>query len=131
MLLDTSGLLSLSDKTDTFHGESARLYQDARRRVTHDYVLAEFIPLAQVRGVPRRGVLDYVSDLLHDASVEIYWLDEQAYRSALTFLWIIPDKSYSLCDAASFLLMRKLGITEALTTDRHFEQEGLVRLLKR
>ncbi len=40
------------------------------------------------------------------------------------------DKTYSLCDAVSFVLMRLEGITEALTTDHHFEQEGFVRLLK-
>jgi uncharacterized protein len=39
-------------------------------------------------------------------------------------------KNYSLCDAISFLQMQARGITEALTTDRHFEQEGLIRLLK-
>jgi hypothetical protein len=27
--------------------------------------------------------------------------------------------------------MHERGVTEALTTDRHFEQEGLVRLLKK
>jgi len=40
------------------------------------------------------------------------------------------DKTYSLCDAVSFVLMRERELTEALTTDRHFEQEGFVRLLK-
>ncbi|MEM9809150.1 MAG: nucleic acid-binding protein, partial [Cyanobacteria bacterium P01_D01_bin.56] len=39
------------------------------------------------------------------------------------------DKTYSLCDAVSFVLMCQRGITDALTTDRHFEQEGFVRLL--
>lgn len=39
------------------------------------------------------------------------------------------DKTYSLCDAVSFVLMRQRGMTGALTTDRHFEQEGFVRLL--
>jgi predicted nucleic acid-binding protein len=36
---------------------------------------------------------------------------------------------YSLCDAVSFVLTRERGIREALTTDRHFEQEGTVRSL--
>jgi predicted nucleic acid-binding protein len=39
------------------------------------------------------------------------------------------DKDYSLCDAVSFLLMRARGLTDALTTDKHFEQEGFRRLL--
>jgi predicted nucleic acid-binding protein len=39
------------------------------------------------------------------------------------------DKEYSLWDAVSFVLMRERQLAEALTTDRHFEQEGLIRLL--
>ena len=40
------------------------------------------------------------------------------------------DKSYSLCDAVSFILMGERQMTNALTTDKHFEQENFVRLLK-
>ena len=39
------------------------------------------------------------------------------------------DKSYSLCDAVSFILMRDRGILDALTTDQHFVQEGFHKLL--
>jgi predicted nucleic acid-binding protein len=33
-------------------------------------------------------------------------------------------------DAVSFVLMRKRGIQEALSTDHHFEQAGFSTLLK-
>ena len=39
------------------------------------------------------------------------------------------DKSYSLCDAVSFVLMHQRKLVDALTTDRHFEQEGFRKLL--
>jgi len=41
-----------------------------------------------------------------------------------------PDKTWSLVDCASFVVMQKRGITEALTSDVHFEQAGFIRLLK-
>jgi predicted nucleic acid-binding protein len=57
------------------------------------------------------------------------WVDETLHRDALAFLQTRPDKSYSLCDAVSFLVMRDSNIREALTTDKHFVQEGFVKLL--
>jgi predicted nucleic acid-binding protein len=47
----------------------------------------------------------------------------------MRLLWERLDKGYSLCDAVSFLIMRQTGETDALTRDRHFEQEGFRRLL--
>ena len=41
-----------------------------------------------------------------------------------------PDKSWTLTDCASFVVMHREGIREALTGDRHFEQAGFVALLK-
>ena len=35
-----------------------------------------------------------------------------------------PDKEYSLTDCISMQTMRDEGITDILTADRHFEQEG-------
>ncbi len=36
----------------------------------------------------------------------------------------MPDKGYSLTDCVSMQTMRQGGLTQALTNDRHFEQEG-------
>lgn len=53
---------------------------------------------------------------LHNRSIKLY-----ASR---------PDKQWSLTDCISFEVMRREGITEALTGDHHFEQAGFVALLK-
>jgi predicted nucleic acid-binding protein len=41
-----------------------------------------------------------------------------------------PDKTWTLTDCASFLAMQQRCLTEALTSDHHFEQAGFVRLLQ-
>jgi hypothetical protein len=40
------------------------------------------------------------------------------------------DKEWSLADCIAFVVMKDEGITDALTTDRHFEQAGFKVLLK-
>ena len=62
--------------------------------------------------------------------VEVVWVDEALHRRAQAYLERRLDKRYSLCDAISFLLMQEYGIAQALTTDHHFEQAGLQRLLR-
>jgi predicted nucleic acid-binding protein len=61
--------------------------------------------------------------------LEVVWVGEKLHTAATRLLRRRPDKAYSLCDAVSFVLMRERSITEALTTDHHFEQEGFIRLL--
>ena len=129
MLLDTSGLLCLLHRAEPFHEDAVAAYQRARTRLTHSYVLAEFIALAQVRGLPRTTTLTFMLDLLEHPDIETIWVDESLHRAALGLLMERPDKTYSLCDAVSFVLMRQRNRVEALTTDRHFEQEGFRRLL--
>lgn len=40
-----------------------------------------------------------------------------------------PDKSYSLTDCISMVTMRQHGISEVLTRDTHFMQEGFTPLI--
>lgn len=129
MLLDTSGLMCLFDKRDRRHEAAKMLYLNAQRRLTHNYVLAEFVALAAARRAPRDRALGFLMALTANPLIEIVWVDERAHRAALEFLSQRLDKSWSLCDAASFLLMQPRNETEALTTDHHFEQAGFVRLL--
>ncbi|MCS6863308.1 MAG: PIN domain-containing protein [Abditibacteriales bacterium] len=130
MLLDTSGLLCYHHSGEPQHSDAVAFFDATPAKLTHSYVLAEFVALAHARGLPRQAALTFAADLLDHPDVEVIWVDENLHRSALALLQARLDKTYSLCDAVSFVLMRQEGITDALTTDRHFEQEGFVRLLK-
>lgn len=131
MLVDTSGFFSLYDESDFFHAQAILTYDAAAKRLTTSYVLAEYTALAHIRGVPRREIIKFSNLILDDRSIEIIWIDENLHRQAVVLMAERADKNYSLCDAASFVVMRIRGITDALTTDKHFFQEGFIRLLEK
>jgi predicted nucleic acid-binding protein len=130
MLLDTSGLYCYLDADDAVHLNAVSLLNSSGRRVTHNYVLAELVALCNARRVNRRLALEFVYGLVNDPEIEVVWITQDEHRTAMKFLLARQDKSYSLCDAVSFQVMRQRGMTDALTTDRHFEQEGFIPLLR-
>ena len=130
MLIDTSGFLCFLDKRDFRHQRAAEYFMSARSRPTHNYVLAELVALAESRNYSREITLNFLSDILEDSETEIIWATENLTERAINFLRKRKDKEWSLCDAVSFLLMKEHGISEALTTDHHFEQAGYVQLLE-
>lgn len=85
--------------------------------------------LANARRLPRVAALTFIVDLVENSDIQTVWAHEALYREAMALLLAREDKTYSLCDAVSFVLMRQRRLTEALTTDRHFGQEGFQRLL--
>ena len=129
MLLDTSGLLCYLDAAEIRHLEAVTLFEAETLKITHNYVLVEFVALAHARRYPRHIALSFVADIATHPDIEVVWVDEARHAAALAMLRAQLDKSYSLCDAISFLLMRERAVREALTTDRHFEQAGFRRLL--
>jgi predicted nucleic acid-binding protein len=118
------------DRRDFRHQDALEFYNAAPTRLTHNYVVVEFIALAQARNAPRAEALTFVADLFDDSEVEVVWIDERFHQNALALLHERLDKTWSLCDAVSFLLMQQHSLTEALTTDHHFEQAGFAKLLK-
>ena len=129
MFLDTSGLLCLHNKAEPQHLLAKKLFQQPRKKVTTSYVLAELVTLPFVRGIARTRTLVFVRQLIQSGTTAVVWVDEALHLHAMDLLEKRTDKEYSLCDAASFVLMREQQVAEALSTDHHFEQEGFIRLL--
>lgn len=130
LFLDTSGLMCLLDENDFRHAQANEHFKKARFLLTTNHVLAEFVPLAHVRKLNRENALDFLKALILLPRLELVWIDEDYHNRAMELLENRLDKTYSLCDAVSFVLMSERRMTNALTNDKRFEQENFVRLLE-
>ena len=129
LMIDTAGFYSLLDSSDHWNEQAVQELRVGRRRFTHNYVLSELVSLAWSRKKNPWKFIDFAKGLLTTNEVEILWVDRQIHIEAHQLLDTRRDKQFSHCDAISFVLMKRMGITDALTTDKHFEQEGFTRLL--
>jgi predicted nucleic acid-binding protein len=129
MFLDTSGLLALILAREPLHQKACDEYARASTRVTHGFVLAELVALTNARGVPSGPVLQFLMSLIANPDITVMWPDEAVSGQAITLLIARQGRGYSLCDAVSFIIMRGRNIGDALSTDKHFEDEGFRRLL--
>jgi predicted nucleic acid-binding protein len=76
MFLDTSGLLCFHHRAEPQHAEAVRFFRSALLRLTHSYVVAEFVALAQARGLPREAALSFIADLDENVAVQVVCVSE-------------------------------------------------------
>lgn len=74
-------------------------------------------------------MVESVLDLLLDDEIEIILPTHEAFLHGAELSAARLDKGYSLTDCLSLNLMRARGITDVLTHDHHYTQEGLNILL--
>lgn len=68
--------------------------------------------------------------LERDPQVEIVLITDELYREAMALFCSRLDKDWGLIDCLSFIVMKERGLSDALTTDEHFEQAGFLALLR-
>ena len=64
-----------------------------------------------------------------DEKVVIVPLSEDLYQKGMALFVKRADKDWGLIDCISFVVMQEHEITEALTTDAHFQQAGFQALM--
>ena len=134
VFVDTAGWAALFVRTEPQHAAAATLFRSwrrhGRRLITTNYVLTEVVALlTSPLRVPRDVQFRYVDGIRSAEYVDVIHVDSRVDAEGWALLRERPDKNWSLVDAVSFVVMRQRGISEALTTDQHFVQAGLVRLL--
>ena len=125
---DTSYWMALSRKRDQYNQHAAAWNQFVIRTrsaiVTTEAVLWEWLNAfsdASTRAVAAEGYRRAHAD----ARIEVVPFQPELTESAVQLYRTRPDKSWSLTDCLSFVVMERRHLTEALTTDGHFEQAGM------
>jgi len=125
---DTSFRMALSRKRDQYNRDAIAWNQFVIRSrsniVTTEAVLWEWLnglSDASTRGVAAEGYRRAHAD----ARIEVVPFQPELIDSAVQLYRTRPDKDWSLTDCLSFVVMERRHLTEALTTDGHFEQAGL------
>ena len=131
---DTSYWVALIDPKDKWHAKAVELSQSFAGvlLITTDEVLSEVLTFFSGYGpYIRESVAQIVFSVLTNTSyVEVIEQSRESFLSGLALYEKRLDKAYSLTDCVSMQLMRADGISEVLTSDKHFTQEGFVILLR-
>jgi predicted nucleic acid-binding protein len=117
----------------TLPGDAAyeRAHQITDDILTTEEVLTEYLTFfSAAPEYLRREVAANVEAMLNDSSVRVVPQTHDSFIAGFELYRARPDKGYSLVDCISMQTMRHEGLTEALTNDRHFEQEGFRALLR-
>ncbi len=99
------------------------------RLVTTDEVLTEMANHFARLGPYWRGkAADLIHRVRNNPTVDVLPQTRADFDAALALYEARPDKGYSLTDCRSMLALRALGLTDVLTNDHHFSQEGFTVL---
>ena len=117
----------MADSGDSAHWRAVELTSKLVHApiVTTDEVLAEYLTLfATAHEQMRRKAVVNAQRILNNPGVRVIPQSHDSFLSGMALYEERPDKRYSLIDCISMQTMRREGLTDILTNDRHFEQKA-------
>ena len=128
VFLDSSGWVAAAVRGQSRHEEAKAAYTSAVRQgyriMLTPMVLGESHALF-LRLLGRDKAAAALESALMDPTHVVLPVDEALVKKAVE-RWLRPyrDQGFSLCDAVSFEVMQREGITRALSVDPHFVTAG-------
>ncbi|WP_271254285.1 type II toxin-antitoxin system VapC family toxin [Pseudanabaena sp. Chao 1811] len=133
---DTFYWVALLSPRDAFHSQAIAITAKLGKTkiITTDEVLSEVLNFLSDGGVRlRERTVNTVRQLLSADSEKVMVL-AQSHETFLGGLKLYEqrlDKGYSLTDCISMVTMKQMDISQILTHDHHFTQEGFTILFPR
>lgn len=126
---DTSFYAACLSPRDAHHAKAVDLSANSRAVVlTTEFIVVELVNSFS-RTAGRATVTKFVSSLRKDRDTIIVAASSEMIQRGFELFSRRSDKEWSLTDCISFVVMQDYGVTDALTSDGHFEQAGFKALL--
>jgi len=126
---DTFYYLALMNKKDAAHEMAVAFSRSIGLRiVTTGWILTELADALSPRS-QRESFAPTLRMLRANPCYRIVPLSQSLFDRGVALYSSRKDKDWSLTDCIPFVVMREHGLTDALTSDRHFEQAGFKALL--
>jgi uncharacterized protein len=126
---DTWYFLALLNPNERGHDVALSWSRRTLDVTTTEYVLLELgNALSPLAWRPR--FLALAESLKRSAFVSMVPTSDELLTKGMTMFGDRLDKTWSLTDCISFIVMRERGLADALTADRHFQQAGFRALLE-
>lgn len=129
---DTFYWIALTNPADR-HSQEALRFDDLLSGgsvYTTEEVLTEVLTFFATDSWLRNRAAKTVREILSDDAVHIIQQSHESFLSGFDLYADRPDKGYSLTDCISMQTMRREGLTDILTNDKHFDQEGFRALFR-
>ena len=132
---DTSAFVALGNRDDDLHSAAVAVNNGLARQRAHilttDAVLVEVansFSKAALRPLALR-IIDALHQSTEMGAASLVHVDEALWQRGWDLFIKRLDKDWGLTDCISFVVMQERGVLSAFTSDHHFEQAGLIRLL--
>ena len=135
IFLDTSHVIALFSEDDAFHAQAIAIHDrvsadPATRLITTVMVIEEFLTDVARREAPLKlQAVRFIQRILATSGMTLVDVDRALLERGIELYSRRLDKAYSLVDCISMVVMAQRRITEVLTGDRDFQQEGFTILL--
>ncbi len=124
IFVDTSAWYAYFDNSDTDHPAAAEFMNNLPSPViTSNYVIDETLTLLRTR-IGYSLAVTIGKQFFAGRLAQLVRVAEKDEKAAFKLFTRYADKTFSFTDCTSFVVMQNLGIKQAFTFDKHFQQIG-------
>ncbi|GAB4455867.1 MAG: PIN domain-containing protein [Armatimonadaceae bacterium] len=131
ILLDTAYIQAIVNRNDEYHQVALQLFPQISS--AQEVWITEAVLIESANSLSRiiwEGIYSFIKAVYTEPNVYIVSVSSELLSQSLDLYANRLDKTWSLTDCLSFLVMQEQGLTEAATSDHHFEQSGFRALMR-